>query len=237
MAMGSKKVGSAVEWALVDYDAHDRRLYPTIYKHLGVVSVKLTESVVLINLAQVNRVHQAFSEINKEAGKRGTAITFNITDAHPRKAGELRQRAIKALNEQTRNIGKRLLKKIAFLEGKFNEKTDDVNAHVYKRRLVLAAAGREINAARAVAMLFLIDKDVSNAVEASQKVLDAQKKLWGEMRKKNLSPKQKARAEKKAEKEKEKAEKKAAREKARADKKAAGKKGKSKKPAKAAASA
>ena len=192
--MSSKPSG--VEYALVDYDAHDRTLYPTIYKHLGKLAIPFTESVVMVNLAKVHQVQDAFNQINKEASKRGRQpITFNITDTHPRKASELRERSIKAHNALTRTIGKRLLEKLDRAEKRFNAKTDDVEKQMYKQRLLIAAAKRDLDRARAVALLFLIEKDAAQAVEASQKIIDAQRKVWQDTRSKQRDEK-KAAAEK-----------------------------------------
>ena len=192
--MGSKaKTPGGVEYALVDYDAHNRRLYPTIYKHLGPLSVPFTESVVMVNLAQVHKVHQAFDEINKDATKKGYGtLTFNITDVHPRKAHEMRERSVKAHGEQTRLIGKRLLEKLDRLEKRFKP-SDDVEAHVYKQRLLIAQAKRDLDEARGVALLFLIEKDAQHAIDASQKIVDAQRKIWQDTRLKQREERQKER--------------------------------------------
>lgn len=186
------KAPGGVEYALVDYDAHNRRLYPTIYKHLGPLSVPFTESVVMVNLAQVHKVHAAFDAINKDASKKGFGtLTFNITDVHPRKASEMRERSIKAHGEQTRLIGKRLIEKLDRLEKRFKP-TDDVEKHVYKQRLLIAQAKRDLDEARGVALLFLIEKDAQQAVDASQKIVDAQRKLWQDSRTKQREDRKKA---------------------------------------------
>ena len=177
-----------IEYALVDYDVHkDRSIYPLIYKHLKKVALLFTESVYMVNLGEAARVDKAFREINKDlldAGK--PQMTFNVTVIAERETEKMRARSVKALAEFAQFVGKSLLDRIERLEAKFNSNLDDPNAHIKKKGNALSRATRELNMARGLATLFLIEKEVEAAVEATQKILEARKELFTEEKKKQI---------------------------------------------------
>lgn len=166
-----------VKYALVDYDVHDNpSLYPVIYAHLGKVAIRFTESVYLVNLAQANAVYGAFGTINTVLGTTGkTEVTFNVTEISETAEEVVRGRSIKALTNQVLEIGNRLLESIERMEQKFDVLTDDVEVFSTKRRNRITRAGRELKLARGLALLFLVEKDVEAAVEATQLVVNTRR--------------------------------------------------------------
>lgn len=165
------------KYALVDYDVHENpSLYPVIYANLGKVAIRFTESVYLVNLAQANDVYKAFSTINGIlVSKSQPAVTFNVTEISETMSDAVRGRSINALTNQVHEIGNRLLESIERMEKKFDVLVDDVNVFSTKRRNRITRAGRELKIARGLALLFIIEKDIESAVEATQLVVNTRK--------------------------------------------------------------
>lgn len=172
--MSNGETAGAVEYALVDYDVHKDpkapkehlSTYAIIYKHLDRISIKFSDSVYIVRGDRQYEVELAFANINKELREKGLKpVTHNITETAEKALEKMQKRSRMSLNERIREIGKSLLGKIERLEKKFNEVTGDVNDHLYKGRLVIAWAKRELDMARGVATMFLMDGDASVAME------------------------------------------------------------------------
>ncbi len=177
-------------WRLVDYDVHrdpkaqqndpkeKKRIvetYLTIYKHLGGVSLRFTDSVYMVREEFAQTVEVAFGKINLELKDAGyPEVEFHVTLIDESMAVLMRKRAVKSLNEQVREIGASLLKSIERLEKKFDPLTDDVNDHLKKTRLKIAEAKRNIEKARGLATLFVIEQDATSGIEAVRRVIEAE---------------------------------------------------------------
>ncbi len=173
-------------YALVDYDVHqDRKLtkaeakkevvatYTIIYKHLDRISLRFTDSVYMVREDYMHQVELAFLKINKELEEREMAqVEFHVTPIAEGAWEKMRNRSVKSLNDRTRQVGASLMARIERLEEKFNENIDDPNKHLYKTRLAIARAKRELNEARALALMFVIETDTLSAIEATKKVID-----------------------------------------------------------------
>lgn len=170
-------------YALVDYDVHadskdkDAHLvtYQLIYAHLGGIALRFTDSVYIVKQENANLTNMAFTKINDELRKRKLAqVEFHVTEVSHDAYLKMRSRSIKSLNDQVREIGRSLIERIERLEAKFNDKTDDVEAHLYKSRLAVARARRELDEARGLATMFIIEKDAALGIEASLKIIEAE---------------------------------------------------------------
>lgn len=162
-------------YALVDYDVHQTPTYAVIYKHLGGIAVRFTESVYLIREAFMNVVEVAFSKINEELRERGLeAVDFNVTPVAGKAIDLMRRRSIKSLNAKVREIGASLLGKIERLEDKFDDVTGDVNKHLYRTRLAIAQAKRDVIKARGLATMFIIEGDAQAAIDATVSIIEAE---------------------------------------------------------------
>jgi len=175
-------------WILVDYDVHksnkpgekDTHLetYGIIYNHLYPVAMQFSESVYMTRLAHAVKIEAAFMKINSELVKRGLQpVTFNVTEVTGEKMDAvMRNRSINAHKGLVRQIAASLSARIERLEAKFNATTDDVEAHLYKTRLAVARAKRELDNARGLVLLFALEgeTDVAVEIEASVKVIEAE---------------------------------------------------------------
>ncbi len=175
-------------YALVDYDVHkDPKLpaseakkevvatYTVIYKHLNRISLRFTDSVYMVRESFMHQVEIAFLKINEELReKEMLEVEFHVTPVSEEAVETMRSRSVKSLNEQTREVAASLIGRIERLEEKFNDATDDPNKHLYKVRLAVARAKRELEQARGLAMLFLIEGDVLSAIDATQKVIEVE---------------------------------------------------------------
>lgn len=170
-------------FALVDYDVHsdgkdkDAHLvtYQIIYQNLGSLALRFTDSVYMVKQESAALLNMAFAKINDDLKRRKLAqVEFHVTEVSEKAFLQMRSRSVKSLNDQAREIGKSLLARIDRLEAKFNDKTDDVEAHLYKSRLAIARARRELDEARGLAVLFVIEKDSMVAIEATQKIVEAE---------------------------------------------------------------
>lgn len=170
-------------FALVDYDVHsdgkdkDAHLvtYQIIYQNLGSLALRFTDSVYMVKQESAALLNMAFAKINDDLKRRKLAqVEFHVTEVSEKAYLQMRSRSVKSLNDQAREIGKSLLARIERLEAKFNDKTDDVEAHLYKSRLAIARARRELDEARGLAVLFVIEKDSMVAIEATQKIVEAE---------------------------------------------------------------
>jgi hypothetical protein len=176
-----------LKFAILDYDVHSgASVYPVIYKHLGGVSLPYTESVDLVNLAHAFKVEKAMNDINEDLRKKGKPqMTFNLTEISERSFDKVRERSKEALLNLVKAIGTSLMASIESLEKKFNDKTDDVEEHLMKKRLRLASAARDVKAAKGLALIFLLEKDVKSVIEAQEKLVTAQKEAYGESKAKH----------------------------------------------------
>lgn len=170
-------------FALVDYDVHadskdkDAHLatYQVIYANLAGIALRFTDSVYMVKQENANITNMAFTKINDDLKKKKLAqVEFHVTEVSHDAYLKMRSRSIKSLNDQAREIGASLIARIERLEAKFNEKTDDVEAHLYKSRLAIARARRELDEARGLAVMFMIEKDATVALEASAKIVEAE---------------------------------------------------------------
>ena len=170
-------------YALVDYDVHadlkdkDAHLatYQLIYAHLGGIALRFTDSVYIVKQENANITNMAFAKINDELKKKKLAqVEFHVTEVSHEAYLKMRSRSVKSLNDQVREIAQSLLHRIERLEARFNEKTDDVEAHLYKSRLAVARARRELDEARGLATMFMIEKEAETALEASNKIIEAE---------------------------------------------------------------
>jgi len=166
-----------VRYAVVDYDVHgNNKAYSRIYKHLRKVAIMFTESVYMVNIAQAVKVHDAFTKINKDLEEAGLGtLQFDTLEIAEREFEKMRNRSVSALTLQVQEIVNSLHKSIEVLEVKYDPKVDDPNDLISERKVRVAKARNLLKQARGVAMLFLIDKDVNDAVSAADLVIEAQK--------------------------------------------------------------
>lgn len=168
-----------VRYALVDYDVHgNTKAYNRIYTHLRKIAVMFTESVYMVNMAQAGKVHTVFEQINKDLADAGIGkLTFDTVEIAEREFEKMRQRSLEALTTQIGAITKSLNESIDRLEAQYNPKTDNPNDLIDKRKVAVATAKRKLKEARGVALLFMLDKNVASAIEATDKIIEAKKLL------------------------------------------------------------
>lgn len=166
---------NTVTYALVDYDVHKNQpMYSVIYRHLGPVAVRFTESVYLVNLAQSARVYDAFNQINTFLRAKGLPeITFNVTEISETMTVAVRERSIKALTTQVQEIAARLMESVQNAEARFDALTGNAEDLAVKIRNRIALAGRELKIAKGLALLFSIQPNVQTAVEVTEHVVAA----------------------------------------------------------------
>jgi hypothetical protein len=177
-----RKAMTTLEYALVDYDVrdveHNKAVYPIIYHYMGPISIPYTESVDLVNIAYAHKVEEAFRKINSDLREKGLKeVEFHITEVAERAFEKVRNRSISSFKNLCSKIAQSLLDRIDRLEKRFNDKTDDVNEMLDKRNDAIAKARRELNEARGLAMIFLIEGEVKDAVESTHKIIEAQASL------------------------------------------------------------
>jgi len=177
-------------FALVDYDVHKGEMtgetkaqatkrvaatYQEIYKHIYPISVRFTESVYVFKVAYTNAMNIAFVAVNDALAKKGfPPVTFNVTPIAESADGLMNDRVKRSLNDEIRSLGQSLLKSIEALEGKFNEKTDDVESFLYKTRLKIAQAKRDLDVARGLVLMFAVEKDAKDAIDAVTTIIAAE---------------------------------------------------------------
>lgn len=169
-----------MEYGLVDYDVKDIRrnhcVYGIIYKHLRKVSLRYTDSVYLVNLAHAAEVQQAMQDINGDLAKAGKAVVeFHTTRIHPDSAEEVRGRSVMALTEMVQGIAGKLNNAIDKMEQELRDHASSINMHDWslKRKNRVRDARKELALARGLALIFMLEADVVDAVEASEKIVKA----------------------------------------------------------------
>lgn len=167
----------ALQYAGFNFDVHDdKSLYTAVYKELGPHAIPNgSASSYLVLFAHKDQIINKMEQINFKAKSKGKlGVTYKIRRTHPDEATEVRADSVNELHSHVAFITQSMLDRIDRLEKKFNEKTDDVNEMIQKRNDAISKAGRQLDEARGLAMLFLIDKEVSSAVEAAKMVAEAQ---------------------------------------------------------------
>ena len=163
--------------AIFNFDVHgDKGLYGAVYKELGPHAVRYgSDSSYLILYAHKAQVEAKMESINIAARHNGhKGVEYRTRRTHPDEAAEIKEDSINELHKHVAFLTQSMLDRIERLEKKFNEKVDDVNEMISKRNDAIAKARRQIDEARGLAMLFLIDKEVAGAVDAAKMVADAQ---------------------------------------------------------------
>ena len=175
--MSTSLKDGVIQTAIFNFDVHgDKSLYGAVYKALGPHAVRYgSDSSSLIPYSHKAVVEGKMAEINQGAALKGRkGVEYRTRRTHPDEASEIREDSINELHKSVAFITQSMLDRIERLEKKFNEQVDDVNEMISKRNDAIAKARRQIDEARGVAMLFMIDKDVTSAVEAAKAVADAQ---------------------------------------------------------------
>lgn len=167
----------ALQYAAFNFDVHDdKSLYTAVYKELGPHAIPNgSASSYLVLYGHKAQIEAKMEQINFKAhakGKRG--VTYKMRRTHPDEAGVVREDSVNELHAHVAFITQSMLDRIDRLEKKFNEKVDDVNEMIQKRNDAISKARRQLDEARGLAMLFLIDKEISSAVEAADMVTKAQ---------------------------------------------------------------
>lgn len=172
------------QYASLNYDVHgDPSLYAKINRILGFHSLPNgSQTSVLFRYEDKDKVTLGLENLNREAGKK--VVTYTIRRTHPEEEEQVRGDIVAACRKLIQEIGNTLLRSIESLEQKFNQKIDDINEHVEKRRNKIAWAKRELKRARSLALLFLIEGDAADAFEAQDRVIEAQELAFGEIRSK-----------------------------------------------------
>jgi hypothetical protein len=186
MAHGNLKAGE-LEYAAFNFDVNgDKSLYNAVYAAMGGHAIPNgSDSSYLVLYGHKAQIVAKMEEINAEQaakGKRG--IRYKIRRTHPDEAAEVREDSINALCELTAFVTQSMLDRIERLEKKFNEQTDDVNEMISKRNDAIAKARRQLDEAKGLMMLFLVEKEVEHAVEAANLVVTAQASLRDDLKKK-----------------------------------------------------
>lgn len=166
-----------LQYAAFNFDVHeDKGLYAAVYKELGPHAIPNgSASSYLVLYAHKAQVEAKMEQLNAKAALKGKkGVTYKIRRTHPDESAEVRADSINELHAHVAFITQSMLDRIDRLEKKFNEKVDDVNEMVQKRNDAISKARRQIDEARGLAMLFLIDKEVGSAVEAANMVAEAQ---------------------------------------------------------------
>lgn len=167
----------ALQYAAFNFDVHDDKgLYTAVYKELGPHAIPNgSDSSYLVLYAHKAQIENKLEQINFKAhakGKRG--VTYKMRRTHPDEAAEVRADSINELHAHVAFITQSMLDRIDRLEKKFNDNIDDVNEMVQKRNDAISKARRQLDEARGLTMLFLIEKEVGSAVEAANMVAEAQ---------------------------------------------------------------
>lgn len=186
MAHGNLKIGE-LEYAALNYDVNgDKNLYATVYKLMGGHAIPNgSDSSYLVLYAHKAQIEAKLEALNKEQASKGLrGVRYKIRRTHPDEAAEVREDSINALCEHTAFITQSMLDRIERLEKKFNEETDDVNEMISKRNDAIAKARRQLDEAKGLMMLFLIEKEVEHAVEAANLIVTAQASLRDDLKKK-----------------------------------------------------
>lgn len=195
-----------LQYAAFNFDVHDdKSLYAAVYKELGPHAIPNgSASSYLVIYGHKAQIETKIEQINFKAhakGKRG--VTYKIRRTHPDEADVVREDSINELHSHVAFITQSMLDRIDRLEKKFNEKVDDVNEMIQKRNDAISKARRQLDEARGLAMLFLIEQEVGSAVEASKMVADAQATMRDALKEQYADEikrlKERAKTEKKAE--------------------------------------
>lgn len=173
------------QYAAVNFDVHeDPSLYAKVHRILGFHALPNgSETSVLIRYEDKDKVVLGLERINQEEGRK--AVTYKVRRTHPEEEAEVRGDIVAACKLMVQKIGKSLLDSIEAMETKFNEKIDDINEHLSKRRSRITAAKRDIQRARSLALLFLIEGDAADAFEVQERVIAAQEAAFGDLKAKN----------------------------------------------------
>lgn len=195
-----------LQYAAFNFDVHDdKSLYAAVYKELGPHAIPNgSASSYLVIYGHKAQIEAKMESINLKANaKGGRGVTYKIRRTHPDEADVVREDSINELHSHVAFITQSMLDRIDRLEKKFNEKSDDVNEMIQKRNDAISKAGRQLDEARGLAMLFLIDKEVASAVEAAKMVAEAQATMRDALKEQYADEikrlKERAKTEKKAE--------------------------------------
>lgn len=166
-----------LQYAAFNFDVHDdKSLYAAVYKELGPHAIPNgSASSYLVVYGHKAQIENKIAQINFKAnakGKRG--VSYKIRRTHPDEADVVREDSINELHSHVAFITQSMLDRIDRLEKKFNAQVDDVNEMIQKRNDAISKARRQLDEARGLAMLFLIDKEIGSAVEAANMVAEAQ---------------------------------------------------------------
>ncbi len=168
---------NGIQYAVLNFDVHGAKaLYNEIYREIGPHAIRNfgSQSSCLINFAHKARFDGAMEKINGKAKARGKQVSYRIRRLHPDEAGENRQDSILALKALCATISDRLLTRADEIEKKFNSKTDDVNEMLQKRNDAISQARRDLDEARSLTLVFLVEGEVGDAVKATQKIVEAE---------------------------------------------------------------
>jgi hypothetical protein len=174
---------SKLDFCLMMYDVPVGMpyLYGVIAKVLHKRALFVNLSCYLIQTAQRNQLElalaQAMDKTEQDCLKEGKPfrrIDYKILRFDPSETEKLRQISAQELNKQVADIGKSLLESIERYDEKLKANEYDIDTHVTRFSGAVRKAQRDLDEARGLAMLFLIDKDVATAIDAAAKVLSAQ---------------------------------------------------------------
>ena len=174
---------SKVSFGLLMYDVpvETPHLYPVIARAIRNRALFVNLSCYLIQMAQRNQLEMSLKQAMEDAeleckknNKPFKMVDYKILRFDPSESENLRQISAQELNKQVADIGKSLLASIERYEEKLNKKEYDIDTHITRFHAAVWKAKRDLDEARGLAMVFLIDKDVATAIDASTKILEAQ---------------------------------------------------------------
>lgn len=182
IAQAVKDTGLDFSILFYDVPVGQTRLYNVIANVLRKRALFVNLSCYLIQMAQRNQLEMALNqamEKEEEAclkeGKPFKRIDYKILRFDPSETEKLRQISAEELRKQVAAIGTSLIESIDRYDENLKCGKYDVDTHLTRFKGAYRKAKRDLDEARGLALLFLIDKDVATAIDATVKVMDAQK--------------------------------------------------------------